>query len=686
MNEISARVCIVRIKMTHAALLLAMLAVAAASGAAQAAQGAPFTHPGMLHGAEDLERIRRNVKAGVEPWAGAWRAFLAQRTLDKDYRPHPLEVVGRGVGSVGQRNISNDATAAYNNAIAWTVSGDEAYAKKAIEILNAWAGTCKTVNGKDAVLCAGIYGYKLVNAAEIIRSTYKKWPEQEIEQFKRMMQTAFYPVIQDFSPFANGNWDTACLPTVMSLGIFLDDRAMFDRAVAYFMDGAGDGTLTHYIVNEAGQCQESGRDQGHTQVGIGHLASACEIGWHQGLDMYGFANRRLLQGFEYTAQYNLGGAVPFEVNYDRTGKYNFPALSALSRYRLAPLYEMVYHHYQNRMGIAAPFTAQAAARRPEGSSIDLPGNGTLLFTLPPFAPAAAPTAPPASPGPIVAKGSVKAITLAWVAARAAESYTVQRSERSGGPYEVIAQDIRTTTHTDAGVAPGRVYHYVVSAANAAGAGPQTLETAAGAGLPVPWRQQDVGGATPRGETLFDGRIFTLEGAGSNIGGAGDQFQFAHTPLDGDGELTARYVPQVSSQFSCFGLMMRASLTSGSAHAALLLMPVSGGRMSVETPGWYARLLTRSAEGAVTSTTASSASLAAPYVTWGRLTGACWMKLARAGDTFTASISEDGKRWTTVGRATLALPRRLEIGLAACSRLERVTTRVVFDNVCPGHWK
>ena len=138
---------------------------------------------------------------------------------------------------------------------------------------------------------------------------------------------------------------------------------MFDRAVAYFMDGAGDGALTHYIVNEAGQCQESGRDQAHTQGGIGHLASACEIGWHQGLDMYGFANRRLLKGFEYTARYNSGGAVPFAVNYDRTGKYNFQALSALSRYRLAPMYEMVWHHYQNRLGIAASFTAQAAARR-----------------------------------------------------------------------------------------------------------------------------------------------------------------------------------------------------------------------------------------------------------------------------------------------------------------------------------
>ena len=74
---------------------------------------------------------------------------------------------------------------------------------------------------------------------------------------------------------------------MMSIAIFCDDRAMFDRAVKYYQAGAGNGSLTHYMIDESGQCQESGRDQGHTQLGLGLLAVACEIGNHQGLDMYG---------------------------------------------------------------------------------------------------------------------------------------------------------------------------------------------------------------------------------------------------------------------------------------------------------------------------------------------------------------------------------------------------------------
>ncbi len=119
-------------------------------------------------------------------------------------------------------NIAGDCTAAYNNALAWYVTGDEDYAKKAIEILNAWSYKCKTINGKDAVLCAGIYGYKYANAAEIIRHCYKKWPEKDIQQCKTVLKDVFYPVIKDFATFANGNWDACCLPTMMSIGIFCD--------------------------------------------------------------------------------------------------------------------------------------------------------------------------------------------------------------------------------------------------------------------------------------------------------------------------------------------------------------------------------------------------------------------------------------------------------------------------------
>ena len=59
-----------------------------------------------------------------------------------------------------------------------------------------------------------------------------------------------------------------------------------------------------------------------TQLGLGQLAEACEIGWHQGLDMYGADDNRLLAGFEYTAKYLLGNDVPFEPYTDTTGKYS----------------------------------------------------------------------------------------------------------------------------------------------------------------------------------------------------------------------------------------------------------------------------------------------------------------------------------------------------------------------------
>ena len=139
-----------------------------------------FVHPGLLHSRADLDRMRSGVQSHSEPWYTAWQAFLKSRLLAANYQPQAIEVVGRGVGSDGQLNISPDASAVYYNAIAWQISGDDAYAKKTIEILNAWSSTCKRINGKDAVLCAGIYGYKFANAAEIMRHCGSLWPDKDV--------------------------------------------------------------------------------------------------------------------------------------------------------------------------------------------------------------------------------------------------------------------------------------------------------------------------------------------------------------------------------------------------------------------------------------------------------------------------------------------------------------------------
>lgn len=370
------------------ALVPCVTPLAAAGQATRPATAQVFVHPGLLHGRTDLELIKRKVAAGEEPWKSGFERLRMHEQSRADWRVRgPFEIVSRDPrGSLHDAEMVQDGNAAYQNALMWCIAGDEAHAKKAIEILNAWGYKLKKMEGRDVQLAAGLDGFKFVNAAELLRHTYPNWPAQDVRQFQTMLKEAVYPPIKDFATFANGNWDGACIKTMMAIGVFCDDREMFDRAVDYFKTGSGNGRLTHYIINETGQCQESGRDQQHTQLGLGQLADACEVGWHQGLDMYGAADNRLLAGFEYTAKYNLGNDLPFIADVDTTGKYKHKIISTEGRGRLRPIYEMVWNHYQNRKGIKAPYTQQAAEKiRPEGAGFnaDHPGFGTLLFSRPP---------------------------------------------------------------------------------------------------------------------------------------------------------------------------------------------------------------------------------------------------------------------------------------------------------------
>lgn len=57
-------------------------------------------------------------------------------------------------------------------------------------------------------------------------------------------------------------------------------------------------------------------------MGLEFLANTCETAWIQGVDLYSAADNRLLQGFEYTAKYNLGFDVPYEPYQTFEGRYH----------------------------------------------------------------------------------------------------------------------------------------------------------------------------------------------------------------------------------------------------------------------------------------------------------------------------------------------------------------------------
>jgi len=318
--------------------------------AAQAAQRS-IVHPGIMQTQADLEFMKAKIKAGEEPWKSSWDLWLTGSIASLDFKPKPFAHIVRGAGGAGEqggRELSESADAANNHVMQWYMSGDEAHARKAIEIFDAWSPTLSDFFENDAMLLAGWTGGQFCNAAEILRGTYPEWSAASQKQFKRMMLTVYVPLLRTFYPEANGNWDASMMYTLLSIGVFCEDRDLMETVYRHYRTGPVNSGITHYVY-PSGQCEESCRDQGHTQMGLGYLLNTCVVAWNQGVDLFAEADNRLALGVEYTARYMMGEDVPA---YGR--------ISELTRGKFSDIYHMVLQHYRYEKHIAMPYTQRAA--------------------------------------------------------------------------------------------------------------------------------------------------------------------------------------------------------------------------------------------------------------------------------------------------------------------------------------
>ena len=444
-------------------------------------------------------------------------------------------------------SFDKDCNAAYQCAILGHITGNKEYYELSTRIIDDWATTLARITGADAVLCAALGGFKLVNAAELARWSDAGWPAASAHRFAQFARNVILPVIVDFAPFANGNWDTAAIKTIMAIAIFTDDRELFDRALVYYNHDCGDGRLTHYIYSN-GQCQESGRDQQHTQLGIGHLGDCCEMAWNQGLDLYGMKDNRLLLGFEYTARYCLGEDVPFTPDVDETGKYRHAVIAPRSALR--PLYEQIFNHYARRRGLSTPWTSEAADQlRPEGAGFqaDQTGFGTLLYTRGAGPdPVRRPDGVPGGPFLSHENGGVR---IDWVPVASGIPCTVVRKDADGGHPLHIAVKAGESSLVDTAVLPGRRYSYRVITHTAAS--PECLGFA---GLPDDWHI-NAGGHTPEHSSAFtDGNMWSLRLTSDTETGAAKPLLVVRTTPGKGTALTGRLLPQFACQSLRAGLV------------------------------------------------------------------------------------------------------------------------------------
>src|SRR5207237_10634457 len=132
-------------------------------------------------------------------------------------------------------------------ALRWNGSSATGPAETERQTPTAWSGTLTNITGgSDAGLATGIYGYQWANAAEIMRG----YPGFDIGRFKTMLMNVFYTGNDHFLSKHNGtciehywaNWDLCNMASMLAIGVFCDDKAMFDRAIDYFKNGAGNGS------------------------------------------------------------------------------------------------------------------------------------------------------------------------------------------------------------------------------------------------------------------------------------------------------------------------------------------------------------------------------------------------------------------------------------------------------------
>lgn len=318
-----------------------------------------FVHPGIFQSADDLVFMKSMVEKHGEPVWSAWERMLKRPTASLDFHPEPHAHVFRGSGGIersGSTEFIESGQAAHFHALQWYATKDPRHAEKVIEILDAWSSSLWDFSGNDAKLTAGWVGGYLCSAAEIVLTSYPSWKSESQNRFKQLLAEVFVPLLHPFFPEANGNWDGAIMFTLASIAVHLEDRALFDRVVDHYLYGTGNAGILKYVW-PSGQCEETTRDQGHVQLGLGYFSFAAQVLSVQGVDAFAAADCRLGLGFEYTSAYMLG-----------EDPFAFGNISERLRGHFEDYYEAALAQYLQRR-IALPYTQRAAERARENGSV-----------------------------------------------------------------------------------------------------------------------------------------------------------------------------------------------------------------------------------------------------------------------------------------------------------------------------
>ncbi|MCX7872666.1 MAG: lamin tail domain-containing protein [Verrucomicrobiae bacterium] len=170
---------------------------------------------------------------------------------------------------------------------------------------------------------------------------------------------------------------------------------------------------------------------------------------------------------------------------------------------------------------------------------------------------------------------------------------------------------------------------------------------------------DLGGSLPEGYLVTVPGGYEFGGGGAGIGNYSDQFSSAFELRNGDFDVQLRVKDfSAADIWAKTGLMARETLDSGSRYTAVLATPSILG-------------VVFEYRGTNDQTSTMVGNMPPNYPD-------CWLRLKRAGNTFSGFASIDGKSWISLGSVTISMSNSLYVGLVISSRQNGTSAKATLS--------
>ncbi len=310
-----------------------------------------FIHPGIIVTKSDIVRMQKMVREGKEPWKTSFLKLANDGFSSKTVRIYAYDSNADTTSLKSEARLKNlrmDSRAVVNQALMYAITGDEVYRKNTMTILRMWSRLrdVYTTLGSDRI-DHGEIAFKMAFAAEIMKYTdceneELKWTEEDNENFIGMLQTT------------QGKYDSwwywmnqhgICNLGTIANAIFRNDMDLYKKGVERTTINKQGGGTFDYTRGSGGSItqifrivdfdalngdsieptlvhSEMGRDQGHAYGCLAALSLCAQLIDTQNtlvdpltgemseeddaVNVFKFADERLLQAASYIGKYNLG--------------------------------------------------------------------------------------------------------------------------------------------------------------------------------------------------------------------------------------------------------------------------------------------------------------------------------------------------------------------------------------------